>query len=366
MNHAIKLACLGKYTTSPNPNVGCVIVKNNNIVGEGWHVKAGSNHAEINALKMAGYKSNGATAYITIEPCNHYGKTPPCCKELIKAGIKKVIIPTLDPNPKISGRGILELKKNGVIVETGLLEEKAKKINKGFFKRMKKGMPFVQLKLATSIDGKTALANGKSKWITSVTSRNDVQNFRMLNDAILSTSKTILSDNSKLVIKKEKFSNKKILISTNKHIKINIPQPLRIIIDSKNRITPMYNLFNYKSEIWLIRLKKDNNIWPKHVKQIILNSNNKIIDLVKLMYMFGKTNINNLWVESGALLAGSLIKLKLVDELILYVAPKILGNLSKSSFIIPEIRTISEGYKFKFDNVKYIGSDLRMILTPKY
>ncbi|WDI78952.1 bifunctional diaminohydroxyphosphoribosylaminopyrimidine deaminase/5-amino-6-(5-phosphoribosylamino)uracil reductase RibD [Candidatus Purcelliella pentastirinorum] len=366
MNHAIKLAYLGKYTTSPNPNVGCVIVKNNNIVGEGWHIKAGSDHAEINALKMAGHKSNGATAYITMEPCNHYGRTPPCCKELIKSGIKKVIISTLDPNPKISGKGLLELKKNGIIVEIGLLKKKAERINKGFFKRMKKGMPFVQLKLAISIDGKTALANGQSKWITSITSRNDVQKFRMLNDAILSTSKTIISDNSKLIIQKKFFSNRKILISTNKHIRINILQPLRIIIDSKNLITPMYNLFNYKSKIWLIRLKKDNNIWPKYVKQIILNSSNKIIDLVKLMYMIGKTNINNLWVESGASLAGSLIKLKLVDELILYVAPKILGDLSRSSFIIPKIKMISEGYKFKFNDIKYIGSDLRIILTPKY
>lgn len=366
MKQAIQLACLGKYTTSPNPNVGCIIVKNKKIVGKGWHMKFGDNHAEINALKIAGKQANKATAYITLEPCNHYGKTPPCCKALVNAGIKKVIIATLDPNPIISGKGVLELKKQGVIVKIGLLSQEAKEINKGFFKRMKTGMPFIQLKLAISIDGKTVSANGESKWITSIKSRNDVQNFRKLNDAILSTSETVIADDPKFIVRKKFLNKKKMLISNRKCIKINNSQPLRIIIDSKNRITPKHKLFNYKNKIWLIRLKKDHNIWPKYVEQIILDSKNKIVNLKKLIYFIGKNQINNLWIESGASLAGALVKLKLIDELILYISPKILGNLSRNSFIIPEIKKISESYNFKFYDIKYINPDLRVILTPKY
>ncbi|XBC40649.1 MAG: bifunctional diaminohydroxyphosphoribosylaminopyrimidine deaminase/5-amino-6-(5-phosphoribosylamino)uracil reductase RibD [Buchnera aphidicola (Nurudea yanoniella)] len=360
MNKAIQLAKKGILTTSPNPNVGCIIVKNNVIIGKGWHKKSGYPHAEIYALKQAGEKAKGATVYVTLEPCSHFGKTPPCCIKLIQAGIYKIIISTIDPNPKVSGKGISWLKKKGIIVKIGIISHKSKNINKGFFKRMHTGMPWVQLKLASSIDGRTALSNGLSKWITSKKARQDVQQYRRQCDAIISSSKSVITDNALLTIrtkKIQKYSN-----SLNKNIK----QPIRVIIDRKNRIQPSHKLIKEPGKIFLIRLKLDNNHWPNNVEQIIIHSSKTSkIDLPNLLKILGKREINKVLVESGASLSGSFLRLNLVNELIIYIAPKLLGHHSKPLFILKNYKKLSFVPKFIFKSIIKIGNDIKLILTKK-
>lgn len=358
MKKAIKLAQKGKYTTHPNPNVGCIIVKNNKIVGTGWHEKAGSNHAEVNAINMAGKLAKHGTAYISLEPCNHFGKTPPCCKLIVKSGITRVVISILDPNPKVSGQGIQYLQKHGIQTTVGILSQQSQKINLGFFKRMQTGIPWIQLKMAISIDGKTSMKNGESKWITSQESINNVHKFRALSSAILSTSTTILHDNPILTARYYKK------IHNNSYQ--SYLQPIRIIIDSKNQVQPIHNIIqNNNGKVWLIRLQKDDKNWPKHVKQIILPQYKKKIHLKKLFKFLGSQGINIIWTECGPNLYSKLLNMNLIDELILYIAPKMLGNTAKSLYFSKKNMTLSEVPKFSFQNIKKFGTDIRVILKPK-
>ncbi|AAO27119.1 diaminohydroxyphosphoribosylaminopyrimidine deaminase [Buchnera aphidicola str. Bp (Baizongia pistaciae)] len=361
MKKAIKLAKKGSLTTSPNPNVGCIIVNNNIIVGSGWHKKTGMKHAEIYALKTSGEKAKGATAYITLEPCSHFGKTPPCCVALTKYGISRVVIATLDPNPKVSGNGVKWLKKHGILVTIGTLSKESIKINKGFFQRMTTGIPWIKLKLASSIDGRTALNNGKSKWITSDKARHDVQHVREKSDAIISSSETILFDNPLLTVRNtnNNDNNQKLL----KHSKTFLKQPIRVIIDSKNRITPSHKCIKQPGLLFLIRIHSDNNIWPSHIKQIILNNKSKKIDLIDLVKMLAKYQINNILIEAGPSLSSSFLKLNIINELIIYIAPKILGNYAKPLFFLENYSNLSDVPQFKFEKITQIGKDLKLILT---
>ncbi|MCW5197150.1 bifunctional diaminohydroxyphosphoribosylaminopyrimidine deaminase/5-amino-6-(5-phosphoribosylamino)uracil reductase RibD [Buchnera aphidicola] len=352
MKKAIQLAKKGQYTTQSNPNVGCIIVKNNKIIGIGWHIKPNTNHAEINALNMAGNLAYQGTAYISLEPCSHFGKTPPCCYALVQSGITRIVISALDPNPCISGNGIKYLKKSNIKITTGILLKQSKKINYGFFKRMQTNIPWIQIKMATSIDGKIAMHNGESKWITSPKSIQDVHKFRLLSTAILSTSQTIMIDNPLLTARPQQKN------------KMNYPQPIRIIIDSKNKIQPYHKFINELSTIWLIRIKKDNNFWPNHVKQIILPPYKNKINLIKLFNYLGQKNINAIWIECGAILFSKLLYLNIIDELIIYIAPKMLGHLSKPLYIMNKKIRLHETLQLKFKTIKFIGSDLRIILTP--
>ncbi|CAL4043153.1 Riboflavin biosynthesis protein RibD [Buchnera aphidicola (Phyllaphis fagi)] len=352
MKKAIALAKKGQHTTNSNPNVGCIIVKNKKIIGIGWHIKPNTNHAEINALNMAGNLAYQGTAYISLEPCSHFGKTPPCCNALIQSGISRVVISVLDPNPNISGNGIKYLRRSGIKVTTGILLKQSQQINCGFFKRMTIGLPWIQLKMATSMDGKTAMHNGESQWITSKKSIKDVHNFRSLSSAILSTSQTVITDNALLTVRLEKYN-----------IKYH-NQPIRIIIDSKNKIKPHHKLIKKLGRIWLIRLKKDTNFWPNYVKQIIIPSYKNKINLIKLFYFLGKKEINKIWIECGSTLFSQLLNLNIVDELFLYIAPKMLGHTSKSLYIMNKKIKLNEALKLKFKYIKFIGSDLRIILTP--
>ncbi|QCI27285.1 bifunctional diaminohydroxyphosphoribosylaminopyrimidine deaminase/5-amino-6-(5-phosphoribosylamino)uracil reductase RibD [Buchnera aphidicola] len=354
MQKAIQLAKKGKYTTDPNPNVGCIIVLKDKIVGIGWHKKSGENHAEVNAINMAGKLSKNATAYISLEPCNYFGKTPPCCDLIIKSGIKRVVIAILDPNPKVSGKSIEYLKKSGIQVEIGILSQKAKNINKGFFKRMLTGIPWIQIKMAISIDGKIAMKNGESKWITEKKSIQNVHKHRALSSAILSTSNTILKDNSKFTARYQ-TKNKKYI------------QPIRIIIDSKNRIQLHHKIIQEnKSEVWLIRLFKDKIFWPKHVKQIILPNNINQINLHILLKFLGNKKINTLWIECGSNLFSNMLRMHLIDELILYIAPKMLGNKTISLYHDINNIYLNQAEQFIFKSIKKIGSDIKIILQPKY
>ncbi|MCT8248823.1 bifunctional diaminohydroxyphosphoribosylaminopyrimidine deaminase/5-amino-6-(5-phosphoribosylamino)uracil reductase RibD [Proteus faecis] len=364
MRRAIELAALGRFTTSPNPNVGCVIVKEGEIIGEGYHHHAGGPHAEVNALKMAGDKAKGATAYVTLEPCSHFGKTPPCADALINAGVKRVVAAMQDPNPQVAGRGLHKLLSAGIDVSHGVLMQEAEKLNVGFFKRMRTGFPYIQLKLGASLDGKTALASGESQWITSKASRRDVQNFRAQASAILTTSATVLADNPSMNVRWDELSDEIKALYPEETLR----QPIRIVADSQNRVTEHHKITQIEGECWLARTKSQPADWQGNVSEILLptNGKNSGVDLVLLMMQLGKRNINTVWVESGAHFAAALLEAGLVDELIIYIAPKILGNDARGLFALSPLSSLSEAPEFTVDSLQQIGSDIRVCLKPRY
>lgn len=307
MSRAIELAKKGRFTTRPNPNVGCVIVKDNQIIGEGFHYQAGQPHAEVFALRQAYERDakqlQGATAYVTLEPCSHHGRTPPCADALIKAGISRVVIGVVDPNPKVDGGGIAKLQQAGIEVITGICEQAAYQLNEGFFKVMRGGLPFVRLKIATSLDGRTAMANGESKWITSDQSREDVQRLRAQAGAIITGSETILQDHPALNIRSQQLG-----VNLD-----DIPQPLLVVLDRRQRIQMMDAW--YQSQI---------NKRPVLLIQDATISLTQLLTTLKDNYQ-----INDVLVEAGATVAASLLQQGLVDELVVYQAPCFLGNNAK-------------------------------------
>lgn len=361
---ALQLAKKGRFTAMPNPNVGCVIVYNHQIVGEGYHIRAGEAHAEVHALRVAGDFSRGATAYVTLEPCSHYGKTPPCTTALINAGIKRVVIAMLDPNPYVAGRGLHILQKSGIEVQHSVMLSEAESINRGFLKRVRIGLPWIKLKLASSLDGRTAMSSGESKWITSIQSRQDVQLFRAESDAILSTASTVLIDDPRLNVRWSCLPEEIKHIYTNTQIR----QPLRIIIDSNNRVLPTHQLIQYEGKILLVRLKKDSRNWPSFVEQLLLPAVNYqghyYVDLMELMQNLAFREINNIWVEAGATFSGVLVGVGLVDELVLYQAMKFLGSNARPLCWLPNIKSLKDIKSFKLLDIKNIGPDIRLILIP--
>lgn len=359
MQRALDLAAKGIYTTTPNPSVGCVLVKNGEIVGEGFHFKAGQPHAERVALAQAGEKAKGATAYVTLEPCSHYGRTPPCALGLIEAGVVKVIAAMQDPNPQVAGKGLRMLAVAGIESAVNLLNDSAEKLNKGFLKRMRTGTPFVQLKLAMSLDGRTAMANGESKWITGAVARSDVQEMRAKSSALLSTSATVLADNPSLNVRWEDFPE---TLKKN-YTKENVRQPVRVILDSQHRVQPHHQLFKTYSPVWLVSSEaRDLSAFPDFCEQIILPKE----DLLKtLMVELGKRQINTLWVEAGANLAGSLIEQSLVDELIIYMAPKLLGDQARGLCQLPHLTQLADAPLWQLNEFQQIGEDIKLTYTPK-
>jgi diaminohydroxyphosphoribosylaminopyrimidine deaminase/5-amino-6-(5-phosphoribosylamino)uracil reductase len=360
MARAIELAKAGRFTTTPNPNVGCVLVKNNQIVGEGYHHKAGEPHAEINALSDAGDLAVGSTAYVTLEPCSHYGRTPPCAAALIHAGVKRVVAAMQDPNPQVAGKGLAMLRQAGIDTEFGLLADEAEALNRGFLKRMRTGLPYIQLKLAASLDGRTAMASGESQWITSAQARGDVQIFRAQSSAILSTSATVIADNPSLTVRWSELPEAIQAI----YPESSLRQPIRIIIDGQRRLTPDFKLFSQFGESWLIRPQQDASVWPDSVTQCVVSARDGRIDLLAMMKLLGERQINTLWVEAGAGLAGALLQEKLVDELILYLAPKVLGSAARGLFDLPNLTLLSQAPHFSLTEVVQIGPDLRLRFKP--
>lgn len=369
MAQAIKLASKGLCTTSPNPRVGCVLVKDGEVVGEGFHVKAGLGHAEVNAIAQAGDKAKGATAYVTLEPCAHYGRTPPCAEGLIKAGVKKVIAAMVDPNPKVSGKGLKILADAGIETASGLLTADAKALNVGFIKLMEQQRPYVRCKLAASIDGKTAMASGESKWITGDKARADVQKLRAQSCAIISGANSVITDNAKMTVRYDELIAP--VFSAD-----DLRQPLRVIIDTKNKLTSNLALFQATSPILLVRHKIDHAItWPDFVEQIELpmktNSssgsdiNQQYIDLTALLDELAERGLNDVLVESGYQLAGAFIEQNLVDELIIYQAPKLLGGSSQSLINLPTVSLLSQAKLLNFKDITMVGEDLRITATFK-
>ncbi|CAI1095296.1 Riboflavin biosynthesis protein RibD [Serratia rubidaea] len=361
MARAFELARLGRFTTAPNPNVGCVIVRDGKIVGEGYHLRAGEPHAEVHALRMAGELARGATAYVTLEPCSHHGRTPPCADALINAGVSRVVAAMQDPNPQVAGRGLYRLQQAGIEVSHGLMLAEAEAVNRGFLKRMRTGFPYVQLKLGASLDGRTAMASGESQWITSPQARRDVQRLRAESAAILSSSATILADDPSLTVRWDELDADTQRFYPREHLR----QPLRIILDSQNRVTPQHRVVQQPGETWLARLQPDQQAWPAGVEQLALPAHGGGIDLVVMMMQLAKRQVNSIWVEAGAQLSGALLQAGLVDELIVYVAPKLLGDSARGLCQLPGLERLAEAPEFVFSEVRQVGPDLRLRLTAK-
>lgn len=361
MARALELARRGCFTTTPNPNVGCVIVRDGEIVGEGWHHRAGEPHAEVHALRMAGEKARGATAYVTLEPCSHHGRTPPCCDALIAAGVSRVVAAMQDPNPQVAGRGLYRLQQAGITVSHGLMMNEAEALNRGFLKRMRTGFPWIQLKLGASLDGRTAMASGESQWITSAAARRDVQRFRAQSSAILTTSATVLADNPALTVRWSELNDEVRQQLDEQQLR----QPVRVVIDSQQRVTTQHRVINQPGETWLMRSEADQQAWPETVSQIVVPQRESQLDLVAMMMLLGQRQINSVWVEAGASFAGALLQAGLVDELIVYLAPKLLGNAARGLCELPGLEHLAAAPALNFSDVRLVGEDLRMTLTPR-
>lgn len=335
MLRALQLAELGRWTARPNPVVGCVLTKGNVIVGEGWHQRVGESHAEIVALEQAGKNAKGATAYVTLEPCAHKGRTGPCTEALIEAGVKEVIAAIEDPNPVVSGKGLLRLQAAGIKVTTGLCYEEALMANAGYCKRMSKQLPFVRVKLASSIDGRTALRSGESQWITGPVARNDVHYWRASAGVILSSANTVLSDNPQLNVRLSEFTG---------------VQPLRVILDSKQRLVASNKLKLFSSPPS-----------PKIITYADFPGKEGHIDLRALLTNLATDyHCNDVFVEAGPNLAGALIEAGLVDELLLYMAPKLIGNHARALIELPELCRLEQAPRLKLIDSQVLQGDLRL------
>lgn len=355
MQRAINLAKKGRFTTTPNPNVGCVLVKNGKVIGEGYHQKAGQGHAEVNAIANVDDVESikGATAYVTLEPCSHYGRTPPCSKKLIEVGVARVVIAMQDPNPQVAGRGIAMLEDAGITTTCGILEQQSRALNTGFLNRMEKSRPFVTIKMAATLDGATALNDGTSQWITASDARIDVQGFRAQHCAILTGSGTVVADNPSMNIRYAELGYLQGEIEQS-----SLRQPLRVVIDSKNLISPTHKMIAINSPIMLVRREKDNQEWPSHVEQFIMPGTGKI-DLHALMVELANREINSVWVEAGAHLAGALVEHDLCDELIVYQAPKLMGTGNKGLLTLPSIDHMDKLLDINITDVRMVGCDIR-------
>lgn len=350
MARAIKLAQKGLYTTDPNPRVGCVFVKEGQILGEGWHQKAGEGHAEVEALKNAGDVS-GATAYVTLEPCSHHGKTPPCAEALINAKVARVVVAMQDPNPLVSGRGISKLRAAGIEVRCHVLEEEAQKLNPGFIKRMKTGLPYVRSKLAMSLDGRTALANGESKWITSPQARSDVHKLRARSSAIMTGINTVLADDPQL----------------NARIDKSLVQPLRVILDSRLRMPVNVNMLKQPGRTLVLTCcdddKKARLLEQVGCEVVKIGQRGAVVDISAALKFLGGLQINELLIEAGAILNGALLNENCVDEWIVYQAMCVLGDKGRGLFSLPELTGMAGRKQLKLIDARPVGPDLRLSLT---
>ncbi len=359
MARALQLARRGMYTTDPNPNVGCVLVNAaGDIVGEGWHQRAGEPHAEPLAIRDAGERTDGTTAYVTLEPCNHHGRTPPCAEALITAGVKRVVAATEDPNPTVSGRGYDKLRAAGIEVEAGVLEADAIELNIGYTKRMKTGRPWVRVKIAASLDGRTALANGASQWITGPEARADVHRWRARSSAMLTGSGTVIADDPALTARVEGLDA------------AAIQQPLRVVVDT-NLSTPANAQLLRGGGPVLIAHCDGAAEYAERLSSAgaelcsLSAAGHAGVDLSALMNMLGERGINEVMVEAGQRLNGALLDAGLVDELIVYQAGSILGADARGMFGIRPLSTMDARYNFNLHDVRRIGNDLRLIYRPE-
>ena len=353
MQRALRLAERGLYTTDPNPRVGCVIVKDNRIVGEGWHRWAGEPHAEILALQQAGELAAGATVYVSLEPCSHHGKTPPCADALVSAGVSRVIAAMKDPNPEVAGMGFERLRNHGIDVEIGLLEQAARSINPGFISRMESGRPFVRIKLAASLDGRTAMASGESQWISGEAARADVQRLRARSSVIMTGVDTVIDDDPSLNVR---------LSATQLGIEGNVRQPHRVVLDSQQRFPSDAKMLTLEGKTTLLTTKQDNGSLSCDV--VRLDEVDGRLDLGSVMNWLSGLQANEVHVEAGATLCGALLNSKLVDEIVVYIAPHIMGCDARGLFKIPGLEHMADRIRLDIKDVRQVGKDLRITAIP--
>ena len=347
MARALRLAEKGLFSTSPNPRVGCVIVQGGSIVGEGWHERAGTPHAEIHALRAAGNAAEGATAYVTLEPCSHHGRTPPCADALIEAKVDRVVVAMQDPNPLVAGQGLAKLQAAGIQVESGLLEMQAQELNIGFVSRMTRRRPWVRLKTASSLDGKTALNNGVSFWITGDAARLDVHRLRARSCAVLTGIGTVLADDPRMDVRDvETFR-----------------QPLRIVLDSALR-TPVHARILTTGKTLIVGAVVDKEkiaqLEGTGAEVLILPYAAGRVDLAHLLRELAEREINELMIEAGCTLNGALLNAGLVDEWVMYTAPVLLGDKARSLFALPELTEMTPRREVAIRDVTMVGQDIRI------
>lgn len=350
MARALRLAERGLYTTSPNPRVGCVVVKDGQVVGEGWHEKAGQPHAEINALRMAGEAARGATVYVTLEPCAHYGRTPPCAKSLMDAGVARVVAAMRDPNPLVSGEGMAMLQLAGIRVEQGLLEAQAHELNLGFVYRMTCARPWVRLKMAASLDGKTALNNGVSQWITGEDARRDAHRLRARSCAVITGIGTVLADDPQMTVRAVETSR----------------QPLRVVLDSKLNMPLSAKMLKEGKTLVVTGCddhQKMEPLWQAGAQMLILPLKDGRIDLEQMLRELARREINEVTVEAGYTLSGAFLQAGLVDEMVFYLAPLLLGHHARGLFDMPEL-TAMTGREIRIKEVTMVGRDLKVVAVP--
>ena len=354
MARALALAAQGLTTAHPNPRVGCVLVRDGEVLAEGWHQHAGGPHAEVVALANLRAPARGATAYVTLEPCNHHGRTPPCSEALISAGVVRVVYAVADPNPLVNGGGARRLQEAGVQVQSGLLEAEARELNAGFIKRMRLGVPLVRLKLAMSLDGRTALSDGRSQWISGEPAREDVQHWRARSSAILTGVGTVLADDPRLSVRPSGPA---------------VRQPLRVILDSRLRTPPAARVFadTVAGGVWIFTCSADGprraalEARGARVEQL---QEGQTPDPAEVLRILGKAGINEVLVEAGATLAGAMVQQQCVDELLLYVAPLVLGNRARGLLQLPEPSSLAQARRFEVFEIMALGQDQRIRLRP--
>ena len=358
MTQALELARRGMYSTDPNPRVGCVLARGDEVVGEGWHSKAGEAHAERVALESAGDSARGATAFVTLEPCSHTGRTPPCTDALVQAGVARVVAAMRDPNPAVNGSGLAAIESAGIEVAVGLLEQQALELNPGFVSRMRLGRPWVRLKMAMSLDGRTAMASGESQWITGKEARADVHRWRARSSAILTGVGTVIADDPRMTARIPEAER----------------QPLRVVVDSHMRTPAKARLFESDAPVLIATTQA--GVPAGHPGEVLdlghaqdpakghAEDLAEGVDLNRLMTELAQREINEVWVEAGARLGGALLRLQLVDELIVYLAPRLLGADARALFDLPHLERLQDSLNFRWVDWQPLGDDLRLRLRP--
>lgn len=353
MARALVLARRGLYTTDPNPRVGCVLVKDGCVVGEGWHERAGEDHAEVRALAVAGAAAQSATAYVTLEPCCHHGRTPPCTDALLAAGVTRLVAAMEDPNPQVSGRGLAQWRTAGLRVDCGVLEAEARALNPGFLLRMVAGRPFVRCKLAMSLDGRTALASGESRWITADAARRDVQRLRARASAIMTGVGTVLADDPGLDLRLPAAGGR---------------QPLRVILDSELATPPAARTLHVNGRVLIFTTvaapERQAPLLQAGAEIAVLPPRNGRVDLPSVLVELARRGCNEVHLECGATLAGAMLAAGLLDELILYMAPLLLGDGARGLFHLPGLNRMSERIALDIIDVRPVGRDWRITARP--
>ena len=366
MARALQLARRGLYTTDPNPRVGCVLVRDGAVVGEGFHVRAGTPHAERHALAQAGERARDATAYVTLEPCSHTGRTGPCADALIDAGVTRVVTAMQDPNPLVAGQGLQRLADAGIATAAGLLEAEARDLNPGFVSRMTRQRPYIRIKIAASVDGRTAMANGESQWITGPAAREDVQRLRARSSAVITGVGTVLADRPSYTVRTGQWR----LAEYRQHAGGDdwVRQPLRVILDRTLRTPPDVPVVSALGHCLLVAGEqhpgRQNALESAGAEVMLLPASGSGIDLQQLLIELNRRECNEVLVECGATLAGAFVREGLFDEILVYMAPTLLGSSARPLLGLPQLASMSEKVALKWQDVRHVGDDLRLTLVP--